>query len=146
MYSFLKATFWISVFFVLRNNRRQLMFLLLWVVSFFLTDYFFSGFREIVHDRETVLFAFTAKVLLQLLFIALFLLGVRRLFLHRAKVASELRSNDTGKPLSPMENTFHRNEISTRGKTKKQRIFEKYKANQHKSQPHEGSKNERTDR
>lgn len=142
MYSILKATFWISLFWVLKNNARQLGFLFLWVLGFFLTDYFFSGFKEITNDEHWVLMAFMAKVLVQLLFVLLLLFGVRKLLRERKQMGTEMGERETTAPLCAQSNPLKHSQTRVQGKTKKQRIIEKYKPNHHCVQTTEESNHE----
>lgn len=142
MYSFLKATFWISLFWMLKKNARQLGFLLLWVLGFFLTDYFFSGFKEITKDEHWVLMAFIAKALVQLMFMLLLLFGVRKLLREHKQVATEMDEREPAAPFCAASTPLKHSQTRVQGKTKKQRIIEKYTSNPRSVQASEESSHE----
>lgn len=145
MYSFLKATFWISFLWSLKKNSRQLTYLLIWTLGFFLTDYFFSEFKSIINDENSVLIAFIIKMLLQLIFVAFFLFDIKKMLFNRQQIENDVKTTEGPVPFCTTNKKLSRSEPMTLGKTKKQRIIEKYTTEKPSVQQSEGEKHGRTD-
>lgn len=142
MYSFLKATFWISLLWSLKKNSRQLTYLLIWTFGFLLTDYFFSELKTIINDENSVLIAFVIKMLLQLIFVAFIFFGIKKMLRNRQEFVTDIKKTDGSVPLCSENKKLSRIEPMTLGKTKKQRIIEKYTTGKSSTQQSEGKKHE----
>lgn len=120
--SFLKATFWISFFLALKNNLRSIYLLMIWVLGFFLVDYFYAGLQGVLTNESLTLLAFVLKSLAQLAFVFLIVFRLKKLFVERAQLESAMPEETADEACQPIQKPAY---LFT-AKTKKQRIFEKY--------------------